>query len=36
MILIIIRLINNIKEIEIKEDDLGIKANTEEEDLANI
>ena len=36
MILTIIRLIDNIGEVEIKEDDLAIEADIEEEDLINI
>jgi len=36
MILTIIKLTNNTGEVEIEEDDLGIEANTEEEDLINI
>jgi len=36
MILIIIKLTDNTKEIKIKEDDLVIKADIEEEDLVNV
>jgi len=36
MILITIRLINNIGEIKVKEDDLAIEADIEKEDLINI
>ena len=36
IILTIIRLINNIREVKIKENDLAIEADIKEEDLVNI